>query len=362
MEDYPVKIRKWLYPLSWIYGLGVDLRNWLFHIGVLKSKSYPVPVICVGNITAGGTGKTPHIEYLVELLKDRYSIAVLSRGYKRKTKGFVLADDRVSAADIGDEPFQIKNKYPDVTVAVDENRCEGIERLLAMGHNRPDVILLDDAYQHLYVKAGLNILLVNNNRIITEDALLPAGLLREPVAGRLRAHVVVLTKCPADMSPIDYRIRSRQMNLFPYQQLFFSTFRYKDMYCLSDKDKKMSIYGIKAGDSVLLLSGVADNSQLAKVFGKTKANVKTLFYPDHHGYAREDLSRIEKEFNQLPFGNRYVVTTEKDTSKLVMFKDWVSRFGGNVYVLPVQVEFLLNNKEKFDKYILDYVGENKRNG
>lgn len=362
MEDYPVKIRKWLYPLSWIYGLGVDLRNWLFHIGVLKSKSYPVPVICVGNITAGGTGKTPHIEYLVELLKDRYSIAVLSRGYKRKTKGFVLADDRVSAADIGDEPFQIKNKYPDVTVAVDENRCECIERLLAMGHNRPDVILLDDAYQHLYVKAGLNILLVNNNRIITEDALLPAGLLREPVAGRLRAHVVVLTKCPADMSPIDYRIRSRQMNLFPYQQLFFSTFRYKDMYCLSDKDKKMSIYGIKAGDSVLLLSGVADNSQLAKVFGKTKANVKTLFYPDHHGYAREDLSRIEKEFNQLPSGNRYVVTTEKDTSKLVMFKDWVSRFGGNVYVLPVQVEFLLNNKEKFDKYILDYVGENKRNG
>lgn len=362
MEDYPVKIRKWLYPLSWIYGLGVDLRNWLFHIGVLKSKSYPVPVICVGNITAGGTGKTPHIEYLVELLKDRYSIAVLSRGYKRKTKGFVLADDRVSAADIGDEPFQIKNKYPDVTVAVDENRCEGIERLLAMGHNRPDVILLDDAYQHLYVKAGLNILLVNNNRIITEDALLPAGLLREPVAGRLRAHVVVLTKCPADMSPIDFRIRSRQMNLFPYQQLFFSTFRYKDMYCLSDKDKKMSIYGIKAGDSVLLLSGVADNSQLAKVFGKTKANVKTLFYPDHHGYAREDLSRIEKEFNQLPSGNRYVVTTEKDTSKLVMFKDWVSRFGGNVYVLPVQVEFLLNNKEKFDKYILDYVGENKRNG
>ena len=361
MEDYPVKIRKWLYPLSWIYGLGVDLRNWLFHIGVLKAKSYPVPVICVGNITAGGTGKTPHIEYLVELLKDRYSIAVLSRGYKRKTKGFVLADDRVSAADIGDEPFQIKSKYPDVTVAVDENRCEGIERLLAMEH-RPDVILLDDAYQHLYVKAGLNILLVNNNRIITEDALLPAGLLREPVAGRLRAHVVVLTKCPADMSPIDFRIRSRQMNLFPYQQLFFSTFKYKDMYSLSDKDKKMSLYGIKAGDSVLLLSGVADNSQLAKVFGKTKANVKTLFYPDHHGYAREDLSRIEKEFNQLPSGNRYVVTTEKDTSKLVMFKDWVSRFGGNVYVLPVQVEFLLNNKEKFDKYILDYVGENKRNG
>ena len=361
MEDYPVKIRKWLYPLSWIYGLGVDLRNWLFHIGVLKAKSYPVPVICVGNITAGGTGKTPHIEYLVELLKDRYSIAVLSRGYKRKTKGFVLADDRVSAADIGDEPFQIKSKYPDVTVAVDENRCEGIERLLAMEH-RPDVILLDDAYQHLYVKAGLNILLVNNNRIITEDALLPAGLLREPVAGRLRAHVVVLTKCPADMSPIDFRIRSRQMNLFPYQQLFFSTFKYKDMYSLSDKDKKMSLYGIKAGDSVLLLSGVADNSQLAKVFGSMKANVKTMFYPDHHGYVREDLSRIEKEFSQLPAGNRYVVTTEKDASKLVMFKDWVSRFGGNVYVLPVQVAFLLNNKEKFDKYILDYVGENKRNG
>lgn len=361
MEDYPVKIRKWLYPLSWIYGLGVDLRNWLFHIGVLKAKSYPVPVICVGNITAGGTGKTPHIEYLVELLKDRYSIAVLSRGYKRKTKGFVLADDRVSAADIGDEPFQIKSKYPDVTVAVDENRCEGIERLLAMEH-RPDVILLDDAYQHLYVKAGLNILLVNNNRIITEDALLPAGLLREPVAGRLRAHVVVLTKCPADMSPIDFRIRSRQMNLFPYQQLFFSTFKYKDMYSLSDKDKKMSLYGIKAGDSVLLLSGVADNSQLAKVFGSMKANVKTMFYPDHHGYVREDLSRIEKEFSQLPSGNRYVVTTEKDASKLVMFKDWVSRFGGNVYVLPVQVAFLLNNKEKFDKYILDYVRENKRNG
>lgn len=361
MEDNPVKIRKWLYPLSWIYGMGVEFRSWLFSTGVLKSKSYPLPVICVGNITVGGTGKTPHIEYLADLLRKQWKVAVISRGYKRKTRGFVLADSKSTAYDIGDEPYQIKSKFPDIIVAVDENRCRGIERLLA-SDNKPDVILLDDAFQHRYVKAGLNILLVNNNRIISEDALLPAGMLRESATERHRAGIVILTKCPENMSPIDYRLRDKQMNLFPYQELFFSTYRYDDMFCLSDRKKVMSLSGLKKDDSVLLLSGIADNTQMCSAIKRYTDKVKVLTYADHHRYSRADLMDIENEFRQLHSDNNYIITTEKDASKLVLDEEWGRRFGKNIYVLPVKVSFMLDRKEKFDKMIMDYVRENKTNG
>lgn len=360
MEDNPIKIRKWLYPLSWIYGIGVEFRSWLFSTGILKSKSYPLPVICVGNITVGGTGKTPHIEYLVELLKSRYKVAVISRGYRRKSNGFVLADNKSTAYDIGDEPYQIKNKFPDIIVAVDENRCRGIERLLS-SDNKPDVILLDDAFQHRYVKAGLNILLVNNNRLISEDALLPAGLLRESASERHRAGIVILTKCPDNMSPIDYRLRDRQMNLFPYQELFFSTYKYDVMFCLSDRSKVMALSDIGKDDSVLLLSGIADNSQMYSAIRKYTEKVKVLTYADHHRYTHDDLLKIENEFRQLHSDCNYIITTEKDASKLVLDEMWWKRFGKNIYVLPVRVSFMLDKKDKFDKMILDYVRENKTN-
>ena len=197
MEGDLIYINKKLRPLSWLYGLGVGFRNLLFEAGILKSHSYATPVISVGNITVGGTGKTPHVEYLIRLLKDKTNLAVLSRGYKRKSSGFVLAGNDSTMYDIGDEPFQMKQKFPDITVAVDKKRTRGISRLIDGEAGKDiDVILLDDAFQHRYVKAGINILLVDYHRLIIYDELLPSGRLREPVGSKDRADIVIVTKCP----------------------------------------------------------------------------------------------------------------------------------------------------------------------
>ena len=192
MEGDFIKINEWLLPLSWLYGVGVKLRNLLFETGVLKSRSFQVPVISVGNITVGGTGKTPHVEYLIELLRDKFKVAVLSRGYKRKSRGYILADDSSTESDIGDEPFQMKQKYADISIAVDKDRCHGIDQLTD-NDKKLDVILLDDAFQHRYVKPGINILLVDYHRLIIYDRLLPAGRLREPLSGKNRADIVIIT-------------------------------------------------------------------------------------------------------------------------------------------------------------------------
>ena len=198
MEGNLIKINEWLLPLSWLYGVGSDFRNMLFNTGILSSKTYDIPVISVGNITAGGTGKTPHIEYLIRLLSKDHKVAVLSRGYKRRSSGYVLAQPDTPMEKIGDEPWQIKEKFPEVYVAVDANRRHGIERLMSDERTRDvQVILLDDAYQHRYVTPGINILLIDYHRMITEDQLLPAGRLRERVSNKIRANMVIVTKCPA---------------------------------------------------------------------------------------------------------------------------------------------------------------------
>ena len=247
MEGDLIYINKKLRPLSWLYGLGVGFRNMLFEAGILKSQTYATPVISVGNITVGGTGKTPHVEYLIRLLKDKTNLAVLSRGYKRKSRGFLLADNDSTMYDIGDEPFQIKQKFPDITVAVDKKRTRGISRLINGEAGKDiDVILLDDAFQHRYVRAGISILLVDYHRLIIYDELLPSGRLREPVGSKDRADIVIVTKCPPDIKPMDYRVITKAMALYPYQQLYFSTHEYRprrqacasvDRYCLAGTDE-----------------------------------------------------------------------------------------------------------------------------
>ena len=237
MEGDFIKINKALRPLSWLYGVGVKLRNTMFNIGVLKSRAFDIPVISVGNITVGGTGKTPHVEYLIRLLQDRFRVAVLSRGYKRSSKGFVQANAATTMPEIGDEPYQMKQKFPNITIAVDKNRCHGIDQLVA-NDQKLDVILLDDAFQHRYVKPGINILLVDYHRLIIYDELLPAGRLREPLEGKDRADIVIVTKCPKDLKPMEYRVITKAMNLFPYQQLFFSTIEYGQLRPLFDDAKE----------------------------------------------------------------------------------------------------------------------------
>ena len=211
-----IKIHEWLTPLSWLYGLGVGFRNLLFRLGVLKSRAFDIPVISVGNITVGGSGKTPHVEYLVSLLLDKMKVAVLSRGYKRKSRGYVLANNESTMSQIGDEPYQMKQKFPTLYVAVDKKRTRGIDILTSDERTKDvDVILLDDAYQHRYVKPGVNILLVDYHRLIIYDKLLPAGCLREPQEGKSRADIVIITKCPKDLRPMEYRVLMKALDLYP---------------------------------------------------------------------------------------------------------------------------------------------------
>lgn len=360
MEGDFIKINEWLRPLSWLYGLGVVLRNTLFNIGVLKSQSFDIPVISVGNITVGGTGKTPHVEYLLRLLHERFNVAVLSRGYKRKTKGFVLAGSDDNATTIGDEPFQVKRKFGDVTVAVDKNRRRGITMLSDDSVVKGiDVVLLDDAFQHRYVKPGINILLVDYHRLIIHDALLPAGRLREPLSGKNRADVVIVTKCPKELKPMDFRVITKQMNLFPYQHLYFTTLDYAPLQPLFG-GKTISLESIDKGVNVLLLTGIASPKQLIFDLQPFTPNIHPLTFNDHHAFTQRDIERINNEFAALP-EPRMVITTEKDAARLVDIEGLSEGVRHAIYALPVKISFMLDQGEMFDDSITGYVMKNSRN-
>ena len=333
MEGDFIKINKWLLPLSKLYGLASNFRNALFNIGVLKSRSFDVPVIAVGNITVGGSGKTPHVEYLIRLLKGTFHTAVLSRGYKRKSKGFVQATTDTTMPEIGDEPYQMKEKFPDVIVAVDKNRCHGIDTLVE-NDKEIDVILLDDAFQHRYVKPGINILLVDYHRLIIYDELLPAGRLREPLSGKDRADIVIVTKCPKDLKPMEYRVITKAMNLYPYQQLFFSTIEYSDLH--------------------------ASPQQMTRDLQPPIPQLTPLTFSDHHAFKEKDIALINDTFASLP-EPRLIITTEKDATRLKLAKGLNEEVRNHLYVLPINVCILQEQAEVFNQQIIDYVHKNSRN-
>lgn len=364
MEESLIKIHKWLYPVSFLYGIGVALRNKLFDWGYLRSKSFNVPVICIGNIAVGGTGKTPHTEYLIKLLHKKYRVAVLSRGYKRHTKGYVLSDSESNARSIGDEPYQIKSKFPDIRMAVDEDRCHGIEQLCRLNEPPADVILLDDAFQHRYVKAGLNILLTDYHRLFCDDALLPAGLLREPERGKNRAQIVIVTKCPPDIKPIDFNIITKRLNLFPYQMLFFSSFRYGNLQPVfpdiaGKACRKLS--SLHAGGQVLLLTGIASPATIVQELEKYTPHIDMLSFGDHHNFNQRDVQLLKEHFGKLQGEQRLIITTEKDATRLVHHPALDNELKKHLYVLPIEVEILQNQQDIFNQHIIGYVRENTRN-
>lgn len=360
MEGDLVRTNEWLTPLSWLYGMGVALRNALFDMDVLESRSYKIPVICVGNLTVGGTGKTPHTEYLLRLLSPRYKVAVLSRGYKRKTSGYILATEESTVEEIGDEPWQMKQKFPDIYVAVDKNRREGIERLCDDPETCDvEVILLDDAFQHRYVKPGLSILLVDYHRMVTDDRLLPAGRLREPMESMNRANIVVVTKCPHDIKPMDYRVIQKALGLKPYQDLFFSTFRYGKLWGLfHDKERKLS--SLAPEESVLLLTGIASPEQLHIDLRRHTQRITTLSYPDHHNFTPYDIRHINHVFASLP-SPRIIITTEKDATRLLYMQGLSREVKESLYILPIRVDFLRDEQDMFNEKISGYVLKNSRN-
>ncbi len=361
MEGDMTQIRRWLMPLSWLYGLGMDIRNALFDMGVLPSVSYDIPIINVGNITVGGTGKTPTVEYLIRLLAGRYRVAVLSRGYKRKTKGYILSTTASSIEEIGDEPWQIKQKFPDVIVAVDANRRRGIERLMTDEATKDvDVILLDDAFQHRYVKAGHNILLVDYHRIISDDCLLPAGRLRERPSSSTRASTIIVTKCPQHINAMGFRVILSSLNIRPYQQLFFSTFTYETMHQLWGDGMLEPETLRKDNTHVLLLTGIGNPRQMEQDVRKFVQHVSTLTFPDHHYFTKRDVDTINRALQDLPQPH-IIITTEKDAARLLHLEGLTEEVKRCTYVFPIGISIMREEKEKFDKTINDYVQENKRN-
>ena len=361
MEGDFIRINDWLRPLSWLYGCGVGFRNFLFDVGILKSRAFTVPVISVGNITVGGTGKTPHVEHLVRLLKDRFHVAVLSRGYKRKSKGFVKASATSTALDIGDEPYQMKEKFGDIVVAVDKNRVHGIETLTAPS-SEVDVVVLDDAFQHRYVKPGINILLVDYHRLIIYDTLLPAGRLREPLSGKNRADIVIVTKCPRELKPMDYRVITKAMDLYPYQHLYFTSLQYDGLKPLFSRPDRATLRRLDALQDVhvLLLTGIASPRQMVEDLSPTTASLTPLSFPDHHFYTQKDVQRINDAFAALPMP-RCIVTTEKDAARIAGIEGLSDDVRGHAYVLPIKVEFMLNQESSFNENIISYVRTNSRN-
>ena len=358
MEGDFIKINEWLKPLSWLYGCIIGFRNFLFDVGVLKSRAFDIPVISVGNITVGGTGKTPHVEYLIRILKDRFNVAVLSRGYKRRTKGYIVADANTIMTDIGDEPFQMKQKFPKVTVAVDAKRVHGIETLMD-SDKKIDVILLDDAFQHRYVKPGINILLVDYHRLIIYDKLLPAGRLREPLSGKNRADIVIITKCPDALRPMEFRVVTKAMDLFPYQDLFFTKLAYDDLKHLYNGSTR-ELNSIGCDEHVLLLTGIASPRQLREDLKPYVKNLTPLRFPDHHEFNDDDVQLINETFANMP-SPKIVITTEKDAVRINDTKGLSKEIKDNIYSLPVKIKFLLEQEEVFNEKIISYVRKNSRN-
>lgn len=331
-----------LKPFSWLYGFATNVRNWMFDNNVLPSERFEVPVVSVGNITVGGTGKTPHVEHIVGLLSSQFRIAVLSRGYKRKTKGFVLANGNSTPDTIGDEALQIYNKFgQQVIVAVCENRRKGIKELLKQF---PDIrlIVLDDSFQHRYVVPKVNILLMDYNRPIYKDEILPLGRLRESKYGTSRADMVIVTKCPANITPLNYREVSNDLKLMSFQKLYFSTERYGMLTPVFPHDHpyRVELASLTARDTVMLITGIANPRGFVRHFRHYPFKVVVEHYPDHHDFTREDLEKINKKFNSLKGERKIIITTEKDSVRMAYNPYFPASLKRFVYYIPISIKML----------------------
>jgi tetraacyldisaccharide 4'-kinase len=346
--------------LSFFYGIAVSLRNELFNLKILFSKEFGLPIISVGNITVGGTGKTPHTEYIAELLETNFKVAILSRGYKRKTRGFYIVEPTSKVRQVGDEPLQIKLKFNGLTVAVDANRVRGIEKLKVLP-NKPDVILLDDAFQHRYVTPGINILLTDYNRLITKDSLLPYGRLREPASNKSRATIIIVTKCPAEIKPIDERIITKELEIKPYQSLFFSKIEYGPLIPVFPADVSLKSVVLVEGLTILMVTGIANPVSLKEYLKLGSHDIHEMDFPDHHQYTSRDLDRITTKFDSLASGRKIIITTEKDMVRFRDFGTVSETIRKSMYFIPLKISFLNNAGKEFNRKIVNYVRENKSN-
>ncbi len=331
-----------LFPISLLYGFIIFIRNKMYDWKLASSVSFNIPVICVGNITAGGTGKTPHIEYLIEFFGGEYQTATLSRGYRRYTKGFIIASKNDTAKTIGDEPFQFFSKYPHVIVSVAEERMTAIPSLL---QQRPEVklVLLDDAFQHRSVIADINILLTDYDRLFTRDYILPFGLLREGKNGAKRAHIIIVTKCQEDLSINKKNEIIKEIAPDQNQTVYFSSIQYKSLYPLSPNR-----ITINEQTHILLVTGIANASHLKKHLEKQFPFVHHLSYNDHHYYTVEDIDEMIEAFQNINTQNKIIVTTEKDAARLMLLQDKILSSKLPIYAQSIGVKILFDEQNKLD--------------
>ncbi|MBV6439543.1 MAG: Tetraacyldisaccharide 4'-kinase [Saprospiraceae bacterium] len=338
-----IVIRVLLLPLALLYGIGVGIRNLLYRVGALRSVRFDLPVVSVGNLSVGGAGKSPHIEYLLRWL-DRYiGVAVLSRGYGRKTMGYRPVTVIDNAEQVGDEPLQFKRKFPDIPISVCESRALGVPELVKR-NPETQCVLLDDAFQHLAVTPMLNILLTEFNRPFTRDWLLPAGRLREWRFGYRRADVIIVTKCPPDLTPHQRYEMLMEIDPYPRQRVYFSRYQYGQPYALSNPGERRPL---DLETHVLLVSAIANTDYLLQYLGGETGSVQTLEFEDHHYFDESDLLDLLRRFEALPHRNKIILTTEKDAVRLELHEDFLRTNQLPVFVLPVEVAFCDNDEADF---------------
>ncbi len=337
---------KYLIPFSWLYKFGVWVYHRLYDWGIKKSYKPSIPTICVGNLSVGGTGKSPMVEYLVSLLAAHYKVAIISRGYRRKTKGLIIANAHTTANDIGDEPMQFRTKYPKATVAVSEERVVAIEHLCEL-KLPPDVILLDDAFQHRSVTAGLNILLTEYQNIFSRDEYLPAGSLRDLKSNYKRAHIIVVTKADKDLSEFEKQNTLKKIKPLPHQKVFFTTIHYGEIYNIFSQ----AIRKLDDVDEIVLVTGIANPRPMLSYLKKNHAVVQHLKYPDHHDFSKKDIGDILGTYCMSDIENKIILTTEKDAMRL---RNWQQIAELPVFALSVTHRFLFEEGSKFDDLIVDY--------
>ncbi len=343
-----------LLPFALLYGIIIKIRNWLFDNNYFKSYEFSFPIICVGNIAVGGTGKSPMVEYLISLLHKQFTIATLSRGYKRKTIGYVLANKNTTALDIGDEPMQFHLKFPDVAVAVGEERVLAIPELL-QDIKGLEAIILDDAFQHRSVKAGFNIVLTEHSNLYSRDFFLPTGDLRDEVASVKRSDIIIITKCPPDLS-IDKKQRLiRNINPLPSQQIFFTAIEYGIPYHIISNEEK----NITTDDEVLLVSGIANPKPLKEYLLQHAATYYQTDFEDHHIFSIDDLNEIKEKFQEIDTEKKIILTTEKDAVRLTKFKEELIDLP--LFVIPITHQFLFEEGEQFNDAVISFIKNFKFN-
>ena len=338
-------LRFLLFPFAIIYNVVTTIRNFFFDVSIFKSTSFQIPVFVVGNLSVGGTGKTPQIEYLRKLLKDRFKVSVLSRGYKRETKGFVLLIDTHSALEVGDEPLQYFKKFKNINVAVHANRVEGVSNLVEK--KNPEVILLDDAYQHRKIKGSFYILLTKYNDLFTDDFLLPTGNLRESRSGAKRADLIIVTKCPSDLNNQQQEKIKRKVNKYK-KEVFFTTISYGNIL---SKENTITIDELKHYE-VLLITGIATPKPLLDFLSDKNIGFNHLKYGDHHNFSSTEISEIQQEFDKIESNQKIILTTEKDFVRL-------EKKLANLHYIEIETSFLGNQNEGFNQRIMSHIQQNR---